>query len=194
MKIQVGNIVMNRTKKYLVPVLKDYGPEFETMYTSIFKLAIGIGDIVTTQNNMYLLDKNLFVLVDCNMFPEAFNAFQIWIRRQDHIYQDDYAFDDILTGHLHMFVIKFPEDYLHIYETFKKSAYSKMYTKEELEMFFKEDNEVVKIVVKDHSYKVKFAKKLSEEFDVKGLTADDINDNYEFDLPVDNKDEIFNLD
>ena len=178
---------MNRTRKYLVPVLKTYGKEFEEMYTSIFKLAIGIGDHLIKD----IPEKSLFLLVNSTVFPTSFLNFQKWIVNQP-MYLGDYAFDNINTGYLHMFIIKYPEEYSNSYDFFKKSEYSKMFTQADLEKFFTSENVVTKIANKDHTHKAKFAQQVSTAFETV-IKEEDITDTWELDLPIELDDEIFNF-
>lgn len=188
MKIQLGNIVINKTKKYLAPCLKAYGNDFEGWIQTVFKLGIGIGDIVTIRSNIKL-EKHLFILIDTNVYPENFERFQLWIRGQE-MYEDDYAYDNILKGHLHMVVVKLPEEFYDTHETFKKSQYSKMYNQDQLKKLFRDKPDVKKILVKDHSYKMEFAKQIKDMYDVE-LKPEEIDDKFEFDFPI-NDDELFN--
>lgn len=189
MKIQVGSIAMNKTKKYLLPCLKYYGEDFEQKFHAMWKWAVGIGDIITIKSNVQF-EKHIFILADMKRNTETFNDFQLWIREQPY-YADDYAFDNLLTGHLHMFVVKLPEKFYDAFETFKKSEFSKMFSHKDLYDFFSDKPDVVQVVIKDHEYKLKFAKQLQEQFNVY-LREDEIDDKFELDLPVNPDEEFFN--
>ncbi len=171
---------MNKTKKYLLPCLAYYGEDFARRVGTVFKLAVGIGDVITVKSNI-LFEKHIFLLVDSNINPISFNSFKEWIKDQP-MYEDDYAFDNILTGHLHVFVISLPEQYYKTYETFKESQYSKMYNPEEINHFIK-NQDVKKVLIKDNNYIFDFTQQLNETFGL-NLTPNDINDGRELDLPI----------
>lgn len=189
MKVQVGSIVMNKTKKYLLPCLKFYGKDFELKFHSMWKWAVGVGDFITNKSNIKF-EKHIFILADIERNSETFKDFQTWIKDQS-CYEDDYAFDNLLTGHLHMFVIKLPEQFYETFETFKRSEYSKMYQPKDLYEFFLEKEDVLRVLIKDHNYKLQFARQLQEEFNVH-IKEDEIDEKFEYDLPLKEDEEYFN--
>jgi hypothetical protein len=193
MKIQLGEVSMveNKTKKYLLPCLKAYGDEFTKRIATVWKVAIGIGDIVTIKSNINF-EKHIFILCETKKDIDSFLRFLDWIKEHD-MYEDDYAFDNINDGCLHMLVIKLPEKFYDAYETFKKSEFSHMYSKEDLEIFFKDKPDIVKILIRDHNYKLEFSKFLEKEYGVQ-IPVTDIDDTFEFDLPISEYEEIFNTD
>ena len=197
MKTQVGEIYMNevinqklnkpnKTKKYLLPCLQAYGKEFESMINSVFKVGIGVGDIVI-QNRGIRHEKHLFVLIDSTIAKKFFIDFLYWIREQP-MYEDDYTYGSLLDAKYHMVIIKLPIQYYDTFETFKLGKYSEMYTKKELDSFFKKDSIYRKVINKDSDYKIKFVGELNELFN---STVSPEEYDGELDLPPD-KDEIFN--
>jgi hypothetical protein len=154
-KIQLNQITLNKTKRFLSPCLKLYGTEFIKKISSIYKLAYGIGDMYVNQE----YQKHIFVLVDTERCTNFFVSFIEWIREQDY-YEDDYSFDNLLVGHLHMVVIKLPD--VIDFSNFLSGKYSKMYTNEEIISLLNDDEKA--IVIKDKNYKFKFVKRLNELF------------------------------
>lgn len=189
MKIQIGQIVLNKTKKYLVPCIKSYGSKFEQEITAITKVGIGIGDIITVESGI-TFEKHLFILVDTSTKPQIkiFNKFLKWIKNQ-LMYEDDYVFDDVQAGCLHMVIIKFPEKYYKTFETFKVSQFSKMYTKQDLNKFFNQRPEVERVLIKDNSYKFDFVKSLNKLFETT-IQPEDFTG--ELDFPIRKEEEMFN--
>lgn len=203
MRIQIGDIRMtqftdekpmyplqNKTKKYLTPILTEYGEEFKRRFNNVLKVAIGIGDVVV-ENCGYKHEKHLFILINTlignnNQF---FLDFLTWIRHQSTIYQDDYVFDNIQKSSLHMIVIKFPEKYYESFETFKIGEYSKMFDRATIDKFFDKLPTIKKVFIKDHEYKYYFVGKLnrlySTNIDAKDYTG-------ELELPITDKTEKFN--
>lgn len=181
---------MNRTKRYLSPVLKSYGKDFEHYIHTVFKLGFGIGDMVIINDSIKLV-KHIFILIDTNIDKPSVEIFFNWIRQQP-MFEEDYAYDNIDSGHLHMLIIKFPENKLHILETFKRSQYSKMFTKEELKEFI-QNEETKKILIKDHNYLIEFNNKINIEFGSTVLLREhDIHEDFEFDFPININEEVFN--
>lgn len=191
MKIQLGSIVLNKTNKYLMPCLKAYGNDFAFRFHSIWKVAVGVGDVVTVKSNI-ILEKHIFLLLDTTAYRSAYNLFMAWIVNQS-MYEDDYAFDNILNGKLHMLVLKIPEQHYNAIENLRKSEFSKMYSQVDLEEYFADKPQIKKVLIKDHSYKFEFSKQLETAFNV-NLSVEEIDDKMELDLPFNEKDEVFNTE
>ena len=171
MKIQVGEILMNRviqqkavytnkTRKYLLPCLNAYGATFMVKLNNVFKIAVGIGDIVIS-NRGIRHERHIFILLESTIASNFFIDFLEWIKKQD-MYEDDYVFDNIQKSTSHMIVLKIPEKFRDIFEKFKLGEFSKMYKKEDIETFFKEKPEIKQVLIKDHNYKIRFVGKLNK--------------------------------
>jgi hypothetical protein len=132
MKIESGKFYINKTRKLLLPCLKDHGEKMMRAINALQKLAVGIEDNYFEKS----LDKNnLFLLVDIN--GKDFRSILSWLRRQS-FFVADYPFDDILTGYQHMIVVKIPEEYEIAKTQFVKGRYSRMYTKHQIDHLFGE--------------------------------------------------------
>jgi hypothetical protein len=190
MVIQVGEIKMNKTIDFLVPILKVYGKEFGDKINLLTKLAIGIGDMLLGKKGIRY-EQHLFILVDTKKTGKKFGSFLKWIKVLP-MYEDDYAFDSVKDGHMHMIVIKVPEEMYKATENFKHGQFSRMYTPTEVQDLFPEGKVSTKIISKDHNYKVQFVGKLNELFNMTGehaLTPDDYDG--ELELPINKQDEYF---
>jgi len=195
-KIQIGEVTMNttdkrpilanKTRKYLLPCLKEYGTDFTSRLDSVYKVAVGIGDIIVS-NRGIKHEKHIFILINSTIATEFFLNFLDWIREQD-MYEDDYIFGNILTSILHMVIIKLPVKYYSSFETFKLGSYSEMYDKEDVDILFKGKLQYKKVIIKDHNYKVRFVEILNEQFGT-SLVPEEYEG--ELDFPPD-KEEIFN--
>lgn len=196
MKTQIGEIVMdkigkrpilaNKTRKYLLPCLKDYGKDFTSRLESVYKVAVGIGDIIIS-NRGIRHEKHIFILADSSIAKEFFIDFLDWIKYQP-MYEDDYVFGNIQTSTLHMIIVKLPEKYYDSFETFKLGSYSQMYTRIDIDRLFANKPQFRKVVIRDHNYVVRFVQILNEEFG-SSITAKEYDG--ELDFPPD-KEEIFN--
>lgn len=208
MNIQVGNIVMDKvtrqriiiktkegeqivgitkSKKYLLPTLNEYGEEFAKKINKVMKIAVGIGDIVV-QNRGFRHEKHLFVLIDSSVAAQFFATFLDYIRKH-HSYEDDYVYGNIQTSTYHMVVIKLPIRLYPELETFKIGAYSKMFSKEDIEKFFSHHPIERRVLTKDKKYKITFVNKVNLKF-LSSIDSEDYDG--ELDLPPREEEEIFN--
>lgn len=208
MKIQIGEVEMskvreqqiplqNRTKKYLLPCLKEYGEEFISKINNVFKVAVGIGDIISIQHHIDLtpgkevpkpkFERHLFILIDTGIASDHFIHFLDWVKEQS-MYVDDYVFDNIQKSQYHMIVIQFPEKYYDSFDTFKKGKYSKMFNTNGYDLFTAYP-EIRKILIKDHTYAIKFVKQLNKEFNTTIKPEEWAG---EFDFPPNENEEVFN--
>lgn len=196
MKIQIGEIIMgkvgqklplhNKTLKYLTPCLKKYGIDFEQMYNSVFKIALGIGDIIIIdQEKKY--EQHLFILLDTRLYPKNFIVFLDWIKEQE-FYEDDYVYGDIKKSPCHMIVIKIPEEYTDSLDKFLEGKYSEMFSTQDIDELFYKHPDQVKVLKKDHNYKIRFVHTLNKLF-VSTVIPDEYDG--ELDLPPNKQDEIF---
>lgn len=200
MKIQLGTIYLNRTKKYLFPIIKSYGKEFSSSIAKLFKLGVGIGDIITNRCGVHH-EKHLFILADATHNITEFAQILDYIR-EHHAYEDDYPYDVIHNGRLHMIVIRVPDEFITSMEKFKSGEFSKMYTPKQIHDLFeykgkdkdlqKTYSEVKKVLVKAHNYRIEFAKKIEQEFNVK-FPVSEITDEWELEFPALLKEEFFNF-
>ena len=194
MKIQIGQIFLNednkpivyqnKTYRYLVPLMSSLGADFVNKYNSIYKHAIGIGDILyDDQDDLRKVEQQMFLLIKTNVATKYFMEFLEWIKEQDY-YRDDYIFDDIQKSDLHMIVIKMPVIIGNGFEEFKRGMYSKMYPASYLDRFFKDFKIPMQVLKQDHDYKVEFVKEINDTYE-----TDITPDEYEGELDYKPKDE-----
>lgn len=180
----------NKTKRFLLPCVRAYGDEFNNKLLNVFKVAVGIGDMVVTNNGVGNYEKHLFILLDSSKASKFFIDFLLWIREQ-YMYEDDYVYGNIQKSTYHMIIIKFPEKYYNALSNFKEGKYSYMFNTPE-EDIFKElrlADDVKSIITKNNNYKVVFTEKLNKIFNTT-LTPEEIEG--ELELPPTPKTEIFN--
>lgn len=197
-KYQIGEVYMdritqqktifpNKTRKYLLPCLREYGEVFAHKLSSAFKIAVGIGDIIT-DNCGFKHEKHLFILLHSQIAPTHFLNFLEWIKEQP-MYVDDYVYGNMQKSKYHMVVIQFPEKYYSSFEIFNKGNYSQMYDADTITGFFEKYPDVQKVFIKDHEYKLVFTKKLNAVF---GTTIPAEEWDGELDFPPKEKNEVFN--
>lgn len=196
MQIQIGEILMgkagqklpiqNKTLKYLTPCLIKYGNDFRQMYSSVFKIALGIGDmLIMDQEKKY--EQHLFILIDTRLYPKQFVAFLNWVRDQ-FFYEDDYVYGNIRATSCHMVVIRIPEEYTQSISKFIEGKYSEMFSSQDIEELFQKYPDTAKVFKKDHNYRIKFVKKLNRMY---GTTVTTEEYSGEVELPPTKKEEFF---
>lgn len=199
MKIQIGEVYMdkvsrqrtiypNKTRKYLLPCLREYGAEFTNKVNNVFKVAVGIGDIIVS-NRGKKHEKHIFMLIDTSIASAFFVEFIEWIREQP-MYEDDYVYGDIQKSKFHMVILELPLQYYSAYETFKEGQYSRMYSKEFIEAFI-QNEEVKKVLIKDHNYLIHFTEKVNRKYGTT-LKPSDWDALPEMDFKPEKKTEVFN--
>lgn len=198
MKIQIGEIYLdkvtgqktlypNKTRKYLLPCLKAYGDEFITKLNSVFKVAVGIGDIVFERATKRRYDKEIFILLDTKTCSSFFKKFLTWIRLQP-MYVDDYVYDNIQQSHFHMVVLSIPPKFYESIEKFRLGQYSKMYQEEDFTLF-DQLPESKKVFIKDSNYRITFVNRLNKLYN-SSVTPEDWDGN-ELELPPTIKHNVF---
>lgn len=196
MQIQIGQIIMgkvgqdlplkNKTLRYLTPCLKEYGLRFEQMYMSVFKIALGIGDmIIVDQDKKY--EQHLFMLIDTRLYPKQFIAFLDWIREQA-FYEDDYVYGNIKISPCHMIIVKIPEKYMESYDKFNQGKYSEMYPNANIDDLFKKFPNSIKVLKKDRNYRIEFVATLNKLYNT-NLRPSEYKG--ELELPPTKKEEFF---
>lgn len=187
MKIQVGDIYMNKvgdrpiypnkTRKYILPCLKEYGDVFMNRLNNVCKIAVGIGDVIVDRTEA-VYERHVFILLDSKVAPSFFIDFLDWIREQP-MYEDDYVYDNVQRSSFHMVVIKLPEKYYDSFNTFKEGRYSEMFRPETISDFFCAYPDVRKVLIKSHEYKVVFVGKINKRFNTH-LTPNEYEGEYDF--------------
>ena len=173
-KIQLGQVTMNKTARFIKPCLRHYGEDFVKKLSSIFKLAYGIGDMLINDK----IEQHIFILIDTKKCTKQFVDVIDWLRNQDY-YENDYAADHLIKGRLHMLVIKLPDNMIDM-DSFLLGKYSKMYLDSDvIELLSDNDRS---IVIKDNNYRVKFVKKLNDYFE-SNLKLEELNQEAELELP-----------
>jgi hypothetical protein len=201
MEIKKDSLIINKTRKYLYPIINYYGDKFVGIMNSLNKAGIGIGDMILERSGI-THERHLFILINLKKtylsgvnFPEVLN-----LLREHHSYEDDYRYD--LTGKYHMIVIKIPDKYISSFENFKQSQFSKMFSEEEIDLLFKNKiknddyqkqiNDIKSILKKDVEYQKEFRKLISQKFKMKleEIHPDALTG--ELDFNIKNKEEKFN--
>lgn len=177
---------MNKTKRFLSPCLKAYGPEFEKQINSVFKVAMGIGDLILIENKVNY-EQHIFILIDTKQATNHFKTFIEWIRYED-MFEDDYVYDNISNGQYHMVVIKLPEQCYEPLVKFRHSQFSSMFTKDEVYKYFERNQEKL-ILIKDNQYKIEYTKQLNKLFGTQ-VHHNDLQG--ELEMPIQKDEEIFN--
>lgn len=192
MRINFGKLLVNRTRKYLYPVITFYGDKFVNIMNGFHKAGIGIGDMILERSGFHY-EKHLFILVNVAITYQHGNNFydMLDVVREHPSYEKDYRYD--IKGEYHMIVIRIPEKYTESVEKFRKSKFSKMFNDDEIDRFFRNSNpEIRDILKKNKNYRPEFSKLIMTEFRMK---KDEVHPDAltgELDFNIKDKDEKFN--
>jgi hypothetical protein len=192
MIIKENSLIVNKTRKYLYPIIQYYGNTFVRIINSFFKVGIGIDDLVLEKSGIRHLN-HLFILVNVKItYAQGIDFYHYLYELRDHFYyEDDYRYD--LPGIYHMIVIRIPDAYILSFEHFKESKFSNMFTNNEIDFLFHGKKNITKsILQKDDSYKDIFRKLLAEEFIMKEEEVHPDALEGELDINVKENEEKFN--
>lgn len=211
--ITIGDVVKNKTFKYIYPILETYSKEFNKHLNSVKGsiLATAIWDIkyeeAKREKHTYLIfivfdtngnyDNIKKMYCNINYGKNIFSQFLKFIRRYTN-YVDDYPFDSI-KGHQHCVILKISDKFKNAFDLIKKSEYSKAYSSQDLkEMNIKARTPSGKlnlrfaVLTKSKKYKEEiFVNHLNDLFGT-NIKALDISDEAELDFPFNLEEEIFN--
>jgi len=192
MNIKIGSYYINKTRRFLLPSLIFHGNVFTKKISRIFKLAVGIHDILLDDSEISN-KKCIYIMTDKKVQEKIFYNFLEWIRFEDY-YITDYCPDsDIRKSRKHIIVLNIPKDVGNAYDKFLQGKYSKMYTKSQLNLLFSEPQKIneYNILSKNKKALDQFIKKINSEFNVNSNPNDFLNS--ELELPLKKSEEIFNL-
>lgn len=189
MQIIIGTYYVNKTWKYLVPCLSDYGSTFKAKYNSLFKLATGVHDCIF-DGTKYENGRYVYILIDKLYRPAVTQNILQWMTYQS-CYVTSYAFDDLVKGRKHMLVLSIPELYNDSYDSFIKGSYSQMYSDNQIDILFPDPTNEVRAVLKrtKNAYS-SFITKVNSSFD-SNITKKDLI-GAELDFPLEKGKEFFN--
>jgi hypothetical protein len=176
----------NKTKKYLLPILKFYGADFVLYANNACKVACGIGDSIAEKVGLEY-QKHLFIVFNSKIAPEYFIKFLNWIREQPY-YTDDYVYGNILKSPFHMVVLEIPLQFNDSFDNFKKGKYSKMYEKKDMDQLFLMHPDLKGVFLRNPEMKMEFLKRVNLDF---GTELDDFEGDFEVDYPISLTEEKF---
>jgi len=174
--IQLGTITLNKSYRYLYPIMRFYGDEVHKRIRETHKLGVGINDVIYWQQSKLILTEEIFILVDTKgeykngkhtnpVTAQAKFAEDLAWLKEIGILRTEYVFDQI-NGHLHMLVVKIPEDVPHAVKAFVLGKYDLIYTQKQATLLFKSDSVEFKVVTDDKQYRVAFAQAVKNRIDV----------------------------
>lgn len=191
MEIKKGEFYKNRTRQYLLPaIVTELGAVFKQKFnTEIFKVAVGIRDVLLDGTNILNSKKAIFILVDKTVLTSEFNKFKSWVKYKPY-YITDYQYSE----YYHMFVLEIPDNLHESYNKFKKGEYSKMFTDEQLDKYYPNKGETYKVLIKHPTTRKKFLESIRKEYDVDIVESDFINAEVDYPPKVEEYKEIFNYE
>lgn len=190
MKLEINELYINKTWRFLVPCLKGHGEGFTERFNFLFKLAVGVDDTLFGDRELLEGKRPVFIMIDKKFNELRVDYFMKWIRYQDY-YITEYCPDsEISLSRRHMVVISVPTIYNDAYDHFLKGEYSLMYEKKDIELLFvaetrQKDKQILLrsgLVLKDHLDDIK------KEF---GAVPNGSVEIREYELPLKRVEEIF---
>lgn len=190
MDIQIGKLVQNRTLEYLFPSIRMYGDTFIGKFNLVFKLAYGIHDTLL-DGTPFENQRKLCILLDRKYRPSDYENFMRWLRLQEY-YITDYSLDDTVIGRQQMVLIEYLEQYAHVYDNFLSSQYSKMYTKDEIELLFKIEGHGKSVLNRSPEVLSDFITRVNSTYGTNLTKKDFQGEDVEYDFPWVKNQEFFN--
>lgn len=214
MQIIDGKLYLNRTWKYIYPALRVYGFQPISYLNELIKQSVGISDINFQEENKI---PKIFILVQtrdlkasqtkAKEYETKVAKFFDYIRQQEY-YVDDYLYNVNSKCCSHMVVLRFPENFKSIYNSFVKGEYSKMYSQQELKKYFPlatlsktknitisdslgDNLEIHKVFTKAPELKAIFIEKINKDFGLEML-EEEFDKNMELDYLPTLEEELFN--
>lgn len=197
--IKEGQIIGNRTLKYIIPGLKLYGKELWGNISIFSTLCTGIKDEVFNMN----MENAVFILVNIkgrmvynkyvnvNKAMMQFYELLSWFNKQPY-YIADYPYNSGKDKFLHMLVLRHPvKDAV---TKFIAGEYSQIYSNKEIVDLFSKNVREYDILMKTDTGKEELRKYLNFEFNLTGkheLTLSDIDNYKEYDIPPNLNQEVF---
>lgn len=176
--LQKDEIYNNKTFKYLYPCLIELGRSFTNRLNKFVKAGVFIADM-----NYYTLNSCLYIVISTKPYKEEltltqyrtdFQELLYWIKLQD-FYETDYCYKE----DFHIIVVKLPDYLSSSIDLFMSGEYSKIFTIEQINRYFrtvsltnkileKEKNAEIentrKILTKDRAYTEEYAQKINGEY------------------------------
>lgn len=193
--IKGDSIYINRTFKYIAPLLRLYGKELINLFNSLFIKGIAIGDANFSDE----IGTNLHIVFSYKNSKVTGKLLDL-VKSKDY-YVDDYIFS--LDHYLYCLVLKSPVD---VTGKFINGEYSKLYSKDIIDKVFrrtyKEGNierytEVYSILTKRLEYDNTFLRKVLHDFNISEREVNSVIDkehDYEYDYPPILGEEVLNYD
>lgn len=192
---KLGGSIVNRTRIYVNPCLRHYGREFLTEVRKLFCVTSGIADHKFEDETGRVLDNHLFCLYNIARNSGGTVTFNevLQYMKEHESYECDYPFDDPIEGKYHMIVFKIPHGFDYVIPMFKESAYSKMYSPNQLERLYKYNKQSrgYYVMTQNLKYKDVFEDSLNEG--AEGASLITLPDGAELDYKVKLSEEIFNF-
>lgn len=191
MKIKNNEFKINKTSKYLFPILNFFGNEFVFYLNQTFKLGCGIFDYNFADFTLLDNEKSyIFILFNKEIKTNIFNKLLLFLQDKDY-FVTYYTYGANLESPYVMIVLRLPSFFNDSYYFFLKGQYSKMYDKDIIQRLnFSED--VKEILLKTNKAKEDMLNILKNTFNVKLSKEDIIDNDLECDIPLILEEETFN--
>lgn len=201
MILQLGQLVINPTARFLTPILNTFTSTFLQHFQLVrgHLLGFAVGDLCYDKakkrvhkyllftafsvNGIYDVKKKRFLNTKAGR--QVFKSFVEFLKKTRYYY-DDYIYDD----NIHVVIISLPEEYNTTYDNFIQGIYSKMYKDNQIKMLFQDKGNIA-VLKKLPEYREVFKEKVKRQFSVefgsyKSTVSDDnvtVPDDAELEFP-----------
>ena len=186
MDIKIGELYENKTWRFLVPCLHEYGNVFIKKLETVFKLGVAIHDNYLDGAEL-ANGRNLYIMLDTKFKPKDYISFIDYIRYHES-YRGEYCPNsEIVNSRKHVVILEIPEKYFKAYENFLRGKYSEMYSQNELDFLFtKPESKNYKILSKTGDVYKEHKEVLEKTFKVENIDLESVKSG-EWELPLKNK-------
>jgi len=191
MNIKIGKLYVNKTWRFLAPCLRGHGDAFVKKFNPLHKLAVGIHDSLLDGSELSN-GRNIYLMIDKEYKPREYKKFMEYLEYQEY-FKGTYCPDsEITSSRKQIIILEIPEIFKESYDHFLKGEYSKMYSEEQIKLFFGNSTKKKDFEILSRSGEAlkEFVTKVNKEFNTE--TSIKNFDECEWELPLIKKEEIFN--
>lgn len=177
----------SKTWRFLLPCLKEYGPDFTLRINSLFKVSAYIKDVCQIKEESPVIYLACSYKADVTKFHKVCD----WLEGHESFVRK-YPLSARNYDSLYMLVFRVPNKYEKAYHKFLEGKYSEMYSKAEIDKLFKSNFHYKERLVFNRDPKAlnHLVQEIKKEFN-SSIKIEDLDLDVEMSLPLKNSEEIF---
>lgn len=188
--------VNNTGYMYILPCLRAHGEELMRKLRKVYKLGVAVGD----DNDDLPIGEYIYIVIDTTarnkFYLNVFSDFMQWVREEPY-YKKDYT----LSERAHVLVLRYPDEFYDICTKLSENKYLGLYTKEQLDLFYRDEyismtaqmkEKIYNVVIGNPEYFPTFVKEVNEKFAV-CLSEDDFDNPQEMGLGLILSENVLNV-